>query len=86
MEGGARLQIARACVDCLAKDARASEDRRTALTVGSLRERCSVRSGKKPSNVQNASMMQMDLEQKDSGGSEDTTRESPAQDPSLSTF
>ena len=32
--------------DCLAKDARVQEDRGTALTVASLRERCFGRSGR----------------------------------------
>ena len=44
--------------DCFAKDASVPEDRRTSLTVGSLRERCSV-------GVQDVSVMQMALEQKD---------------------
>ena len=44
-------------VRLLAKDASVPEDRRTALTVGSLRERTR--------NVQDASVMQIDLGQKD---------------------
>ena len=34
--------------DCLAKDASLRWDRRTALAVGSLRERCSVGVGRNP--------------------------------------
>ena len=33
-------------LDCLAKDASEPEDRKTALTVGSLREKCSVGVGR----------------------------------------
>ena len=79
MEGGT-IADCKSLFNCLAKDASVLEDRRMSWTVGSLRERCSVGVGR-DQKCSDVSVMQTDL-----GGSEDTTRGSPAQDPSLSTF
>ena len=91
--------------DCLAKDASVPEDRRTALIVESLRERCSVgvrrdqkRSGEYESLEEETTHQHFGrssgrlsgangwIFSRKIGGSEDTTRASPAQNPSLSTF